>query len=95
LTGYGSVDAFVLAPHADVTGRRTVGLDFVGTRPGSRGHGLASRLLEHVIRAAAIAGFECAELIVDSSGDRKALRLYQRLGFDEHEAENVYVLRPD
>jgi ribosomal protein S18 acetylase RimI-like enzyme len=63
------------------TGRSSVWLETLGTRRDYRRRGLASALIGDVLRAIQAAGFDQAELGVDTDNPTGAVGLYERLGF--------------
>jgi mycothiol synthase len=93
LGAQGEVDSFVLASRADTDSASTVDFDLVGTRVSAQRRGLATRLLRCALGAARAGGFSRATLIVDSDGDRSALKLYESVGFTQVGREFVFVAR--
>ena len=65
-------------------------LALVGTRPEARGRGIARAVIARSLRAAAEAGFETAELEVDTESLTGAGRLYESLGFTVHRVSATY-----
>ncbi len=59
----------------------TASLELVGTRSEARGRGLARAVIARTLQAAAEAGYQRIELIVDSESLTGAPRLYEALGF--------------
>ncbi|MCT1384981.1 GNAT family N-acetyltransferase [Brachybacterium sp. p3-SID1565] len=65
-------------------------LVLVGTRPEARGRGIARAVIARSLRAAADAGYQRAELEVDSESLTGAGRLYESLGFTVHQVSATY-----
>jgi ribosomal protein S18 acetylase RimI-like enzyme len=63
------------------TGRRSAWVGNLGTRAPWRRRGLGTLLLAHALRAYRAAGYDVAELGVDTANASGALGLYERLGF--------------
>jgi ribosomal protein S18 acetylase RimI-like enzyme len=55
-------------------------LNNIATHPDYRGQGLASRLIEHMLRQA---DAENTVMYLETSSDNSAMRIYKRLGFEE------------
>ena len=79
------IAGYVLSAEAIDDG--TVIIKNVGTRPRWRGRGIASALITEVLRAAAAAGRQTAELSVDTQNRTGAAGLYGRIGFVETASE--------
>lgn len=86
----GEVLAFTLASRY-VEGEFYIGI--VGTRRAARGRGLAKATLLGSLRAAQAAGFERAELDVDSQNPTGALGLYEGTGFARAKVKAAYAKR--
>ena len=90
------VQAFVLSHHyaseTEATGIREHYASWVGTRAALRGHGVASGLLGHALRAAKAAGFDRSALNVDVDNAHRALGVYERCGYRVDDEWHVYVL---
>jgi ribosomal protein S18 acetylase RimI-like enzyme len=65
----------------EATGKSSVWLETLGTRRDYRGRGTASALIAEVLRSIQAAGFDQAELGVDTDNPTGAVGLYERLGF--------------
>ena len=65
-------------------------LALVGTRPEARGRGIARAVIARSLQSAAQAGFEKAELEVDTDSLTGAGRLYESLGFAVHRVSASY-----
>jgi mycothiol synthase len=66
---------------AEATGRRTAWIGQLGTLDGYRKRGLGTLLLATALAAYRSAGYDAAELGVDTSNVTGALALYERIGF--------------
>lgn len=86
----GEVLAFTLASRY-VEGEFYIGI--VGTRRQARGQGLAKATLLGALSAAQAAGFERAELDVDSQNPTGALALYEATGFTKAKVKAAYAKR--
>lgn len=74
----GSIEGYLLAFEYG-PGELYIGL--LGVRPEGRGHGTGAALLRTALAAGAAAGYERAELDVDSANSTGAGRLYESVGF--------------
>ncbi|HEX2073392.1 MAG TPA: GNAT family N-acetyltransferase [Geodermatophilus sp.] len=79
----GYVLAYVYEADTRATGVRQSHFGQIGVLPRARGRGVASAAIAAALRAAADAGCGTAGLQVDSENSTGALRLYQRLGFQQ------------
>ena len=86
----GEVLAFTLGSRY-VEGEFYIGI--VGTRRDARGQGLAKATLLGSLRAAQAAGFQTAELDVDSQNPTGALGLYEGTGFTKAKVKAAYAKR--
>lgn len=86
----GEVLAFTLGSRY-VEGEFYIGI--VGTRRQARGQGLAKATLLGALSAAQAAGFERAELDVDSQNPTGALALYEATGFTKAKVKAAYAKR--
>lgn len=86
----GTVQAFTLGSRY-VDGEFYIGI--VGSRREARGRGLARATLVGALNAARAAGFDRAELDVDSQNPTGALRLYESVGFEAVKVKAAYAKR--
>ena len=70
-------------------------IEAVGTLPAWRGHGLASALLVHSMKAFVADGLQQAGLDVDTQNPTGALRLYEKLGFEAVKRTVIFSKRLD
>ena len=94
----GEVAAYVLgheydAPVSARAGVTELHVPYLGTRPGYRGRGLATRLLGRTLHAARAAGYDTVSLDVDAENPTGALGVYERAGFRVERAFVEYALR--
>jgi len=75
----------------EARGGSFVYIHLMGVRRNWRGLGIASGLLLHSMRAFAEAGFERAELNVDSNSLTGAVSVYEKIGFREAHRHSTFV----
>ncbi|OXM55828.1 GNAT family N-acetyltransferase [Amycolatopsis thailandensis] len=89
------VVAMVLTAHfasdEAATGVKELYASHVATDAGLRGRGIAGALLGHTLVKAKAAGFQRASLNVDQDNTHRALGVYERVGFSEHQRWAGYV----
>ncbi|MEV7552541.1 GNAT family N-acetyltransferase [Amycolatopsis sp. NPDC089917] len=89
------VVAMVLCAHfasdEAATGVKELYVSHVGTDASLRGRGIAGALLGHTLVKAKAAGFRRASLNVDQDNTHRALGVYERVGFGEHQRWAGYV----
>ncbi len=79
------------ASDAAATGVKDLYVSHVATDAALRGRGIAGALLGHTIVEAKAKGFQRASLNVDQDNTHRALGVYERVGFSEHQRWAGYV----
>ncbi|MFC3456572.1 GNAT family N-acetyltransferase [Amycolatopsis speibonae] len=74
-----------------VTGVKELYASHVATDASLRGRGIAGALLGHTLVQAKAKGFQRASLNVDQDNSHRALGVYERVGFSEHQRWAGYV----
>ncbi|WP_037313856.1 GNAT family N-acetyltransferase [Amycolatopsis orientalis] len=84
------LSAFFASDEA-ATGVKDLYVSHVATDAGLRGRGIAGALLGHTLVKAKAKGFQRASLNVDQDNTHRALGVYERVGFSEHQRWAGYV----
>ncbi|ANN19185.1 acetyltransferase [Amycolatopsis orientalis] len=84
------LSAFFASDEA-ATGVKDLYVSHVATDAGLRGRGIAGALLGHTLVQAKAKGFQRASLNVDQDNTHRALGVYERVGFSEHQRWAGYV----
>ncbi len=79
------------ASDAAATGVKDLYVSHVATDAALRGRGIAGALLGHALVQAEAKGFQRASLNVDQDNSHRALGVYERVGFSEHQRWAGYV----
>lgn len=79
------------ASDAAVTGVNDLYVHYVATEASLRGRGIAGALLLYTLVQAKAAGFQRSSLNVDQDNSHRALGLYERCGYTEHQRWGGYV----